>query len=423
MIVLIVQFLTLLGAFFSLSKCKFWPSQRGDWLGFVVDTEAEQFQVSEAKLLKVKQVLSDLLVAETITPRLLAKVAGKRIAMGPAVLPASLYSRPLFQAIRGRISWDELFPNPQSAASTAQLFLERLDSWNGRRWFPRQILIQAASDASGFGFGGTITLAGQAPFELVGTLTEEKMGLSSTAREVIGFLKILQQAVHRHRTLLTGAAILLIGDNQGAVAAINNFRSSAPDINALLQEIFELCSMSNFDVVTQWKSRDELALQDALSRVSDASDWGLAPHVLQKAIAQFGHPDVDLFASDTWHVTNRFVAPRFMPGCLAVDALKTDWRTIISPTGTAWIFPPTRSLAAVIQSLKRFKTNVILVVPEATSTNWWIEMNHLIKEARIDGPLEIERSTSACIPSRRVPTGTVNPALYKLRVYKFSWAS
>ena len=421
LIVMVIRFLTLLGAVFSLPKCQFWPSQTGDWLGFVVDTQAEQFRVSEAKLAKVKAVLSELIDSAEVSPRLLAKVAGKIIAMGPAVLPASLYSRPLFQAMQGRISWDAIFPTPLAAKNAAKLFLEKLDSWNGRRWFPRRILIEAASDASDFGFGGSLHIAGSPPFHVAGSLTETEVTQSSTAREMIGFLRILQQAVRLHRPLLSGAAVLLVGDNQGAVAAVNSMRSPAPDVNTVLQEVFTLCSEADFDVLAQWKPRAELAVQDALSRVPDASDWGLAPAVLQAAISLFGQPDVDLFASDTWHVAERFVTPRFMPGCCAVDALRTDWRTIVGEGETAWIFPPVRALPSVVQSLRNFKTDAILIVPEANTTNWWLELMRLGGEATVAGPLEIERSTNACIPSRRVPDGTANPALYKLRVFKINW--
>jgi hypothetical protein len=132
-IIMIIRFLTLLGAVFSLNKCHFWPSQEGDWLGFVVDTNAQQFRVSEAKLTKVREVLRELMAAATVTPRLLAKAAGKIIAMGPAVLPASLYSRPLFQALQGKLSWDQIFATSEEAHSTAKLFVERLSDWNGRR--------------------------------------------------------------------------------------------------------------------------------------------------------------------------------------------------------------------------------------------------------------------------------------------------
>lgn len=103
-------------------------------------------------------------------------------------------------------------------------------------------------------------MAGCAPFELVGSLSKDKASQSSTAREMIGVLRILQLAASRHHALLSRAAILLIEDNQGAVAAINSFRSSAPDIHAILKEIFELCSRVDFDIIAQWKPRAELAL-------------------------------------------------------------------------------------------------------------------------------------------------------------------
>jgi hypothetical protein len=66
-IVMIIRFLTLLGAAFNYPKCQFWPTQRGDLLGFVVDTTAQQFRVSEAKMKKVRATLTDLTTAETVT--------------------------------------------------------------------------------------------------------------------------------------------------------------------------------------------------------------------------------------------------------------------------------------------------------------------------------------------------------------------
>jgi hypothetical protein len=251
MIVMIIKFLTLLGAVFSLSKCQSWPVQRGGWLGFIVDTVAQQFKVSDAKMEKVRSTLSELLEARTVTPRMLAKVAGRIIATSPAVLPASLYSRPLFQAPQGKLSWDQVFETPEEARGTARLFLERLAEWNGRRWFPRQIVLEASSDASDFRFGGVIKVAGRPHFELAGLLTEAELGMSSTAREMVGFWRVLQQAASRFPEVLRESAVLVVGDNQGAVAALNQFRSPAPDIAASLKKIFELCASYDFDVVAQ----------------------------------------------------------------------------------------------------------------------------------------------------------------------------
>jgi hypothetical protein len=421
-IVMIIRFLTLLGAVFSYPKCRFWPAKKGDWLGFVVDTTSQQFQVSESKMSKVQAVLEELATAETVTPRLLARVAGKVIAMGPAVLPASLYSRPFFQAIQGKLSWDVVFPNPEEARKTARLFIENLSDWNGRRWYPRRVLLEVASDASDFGIGGTIKVVGRPPFELAGSLSEKEVAMSSTAREMLGFLRILQQAAARSPELIRDSAILVIGDNQGAVAALNKFSSPAPDVAASLREIFAICSTLDFDVVAQWSPRDELAAEDALSRVPDASDWGLAPRALALIVSTFGAPSVDLFASNLWHVCPTFVSARHMPGCAVADALNLDWRALVPAGTTAYIFPPVRAIPKAIQLLKEFQIDAVLVVPEAPTTNWWLELQGLRAGARIDGPIILARSTDVCIPSRRVPPGTVNPALFKLRVFKITWS-
>jgi hypothetical protein len=421
-IVMIIMFLTLLGAVFSFPKCHFWPAQRGDWLGFVVDTTSQQFRVADSKLDKVKSVLSELISSETVTPRLLARVAGKIISMSPAVLPASLYSRPFFQAIQGKLSWDDIFPTPEEARKTAQLFLKNLNDWNGRRWYPRRVLLEAATDASDFGFGGTLKVAGRPPFGLAGTLTEKEVAMSSTAREMLGFLRILQLAGARFPELLRESAVLVVGDNQGAVAALNKFSSPAPDVAASLKEIFRLCSSLEFDVVAQWRPRAELAAEDALSRIPDASDWGLAPRALSFIIEKFGAPSVDLFASDRWHVASAFVSPFYMPGCAAVDALNLDWRALVPVDGVAWIFPPVRATSRAIQLLKEYKVDAILVVPEAPTTNWWLELLSLKSIAKVDGPIILARSTDVCIPSRRVPPGTLNPELFMLRAFKINWA-
>jgi hypothetical protein len=81
--------------------------------------------------------------------------------------------------------------------------------------------------------------------------------------------------------------------------------------------------------------------------------------------------------------------------------------------------PPVRAISKTILLMKQFRVNAILIVPEAMTTNWWIKVNSLT-EAKVEGPVAFERSTDICIPSRRVPVGTVNSALLKLRAFKIT---
>jgi hypothetical protein len=164
-------------------------------------------------------------------------------------------------------------------------------------------------------------------------------------------------------------------------------------------------------------------VEDALSRVPDASDWGMAPGVISQITEEFGRPSINLFASDTWHVAPAFVSLRFMPGCTAVDARSRDWRDLVLPSEMAWIFPPVRAVSQAIQKLRQFRTDAILIVPQAPATNWWLELRNLKASARILWPMTLDRSTDICIPSRRVPKGTINLALFKSGVFKVSWLS
>jgi hypothetical protein len=328
-IAFVVKVLTCLGAVFSIPKCHFWPQQEGPWPRFVIDTVRQQFSVSPTKLEKVRAVLRELMVAEVVTPRELASAAEKIISMSPAVLPAALYSRPLFAAQQGKISWDEVFATPDEARRVARLFLERLEEWNGRRWYPRSVAIEAGSDASESGYGGTIQCPGL-PVLTVGTLSEEQRRMSSTAREVLAVLRVLEEACKRQGKLLQSASVLISSDNQGAVSSINAFRSRTPEVNKLLQLMFELCSDADFDVVAQWKPRDLMQVEDDLSKHQDSSDWGLRTAEVGMIQDYFGvRPVLDLFASKAWHVTDRFISMHLNPGCESADALRLDWRLLL----------------------------------------------------------------------------------------------
>lgn len=80
----------------------------------------QQFKVSETKINKVKKALTEMIEAPSTSPRKLAALAGKLVALSPAVLPAALLSRQIFQAMQGETSWDVVFPTPDAVQQIAQ---------------------------------------------------------------------------------------------------------------------------------------------------------------------------------------------------------------------------------------------------------------------------------------------------------------
>jgi hypothetical protein len=62
-------FFRTLGIFYGLPKCNFWPQLVLPWLGFVVDSERQSFQLSSSKLEKLKQALQEIIDLPSTSPR------------------------------------------------------------------------------------------------------------------------------------------------------------------------------------------------------------------------------------------------------------------------------------------------------------------------------------------------------------------
>jgi hypothetical protein len=142
----------------------------------------------------------------SLSSRDLAQVAGKVISLSPAVAPAALHSRAFFQAIKGHISWDALFPNPAEVCHTLQFWLDKIDGFNGRPWRPKLVALQAVVDASGVGFGGVLSAPRSAPVRFQGTFLETEAAGSSTLHEVLGYVGAVQLAAQLMPGQLAGAA-------------------------------------------------------------------------------------------------------------------------------------------------------------------------------------------------------------------------
>lgn len=416
-----VRLLAALGAFLGIPKCKLTPEQVQKWLGFLLDSVRQRFLLSPSRLAKLKLQLTRILQADYVSARDLASLAGRIVSASPAVLPASLLSRPFFLALRGKVTWDALFHNQAAVKEAARFWLQNLDRFNGRPWWPSPVTIRTSVDASGVGYGGQIETYGKPPFQFRGTFSTEFASSSSAAREVAGYVAAVRSAFQVHPETLRGSSLLVTGDSQPAVSCINELRSPQPQIQELLRQLFDLCLEAECSVQARWVPREELPREDALSREPDASDWGLSPDLVYDIIQQFGvRPAVDLFASAVHHVTERFVSKYFEPGCTAVQALQLDWRTLAGHNDVLWAFPPPGFAGQVLAKLLVYRIDAILIIRELRESNEWIVLRSL-PNASVSRPFKIPRLASSCIPSLRVPQQALNPAFLGLCAVYIHW--
>ncbi|GAQ91116.1 DNA/RNA polymerases [Klebsormidium nitens] len=397
------------------------PDQMAKWLGFIVDTNLTEFRLHPKKIQKIKDAMEELITSTSTTSRAIARAAGILVSAAPAVLPVAIYSRALYEALNGKEGWDSHFPTPEIVKETASFWVQNIERFNGRRWWPRPVQIRICVDASAVGFGGYAETPSRERLTIAGTFTADQAKTSSTEREIMGYVEAIKTVAENRAEEVKGTSILVTGDNQAAVGAINGFRSSKPFIVSNLKVLLEAAAEGDFDVRARWVPRNELTQADALSRKPDPGDWTLTEPIFQLVKQTFGvEPDIDLYASGQFHKAKRFVTKYYCPGCTAVHANAQDWNEIVEPREWAWAFPPPGLAIQALKRLELFKVNALVCVPAPKGSMVDIVLGRL-QGARVEGPILIPKSAASCLPSLRVPNGTLNPAFLGLAVYSIQW--
>lgn len=419
----IMRLLAGIGVFFGLPKCHFEPLQEVSWLGFLLNTLSTTFQVAPSKLNKVKAVLEKAIKTPSTSARDLASLAGKLVALSPAVLPALLFSRKIFQAMEGKEDWDSFFPNPEAIRQQARMWADDIDNWNGRLWWPRPCKLHLQIDASAKGYGGFIQAEDIGRIAVAGTFDKTEGEQSSAARETIGYARAIRVACDQFSDRLAQSSVLLHGDSQAALAAIQKFASSNVIIHENLTDLFHLCAQYKFDIIPRWIPRANLAHADELSRRPDASDWGCSEALIRLITSKFDVSiDLDVFASDAYHTSPRFISAFYTPGCIGVHALALSWRSFLTDaSATAWVFPPTKAISHALPIIEAERINAILIVPTRQASNEWIQILNL--PAKITEPFETPRKPELRTASLRVPSGSINRVLMGLTAFSIRWES
>ena len=106
--------------------------QIGEWLGFVINTVAMTFQIPEAKVRKLKSLLSSAICDKSSSYRELARIAGSLISVALAVGPLSrLFTRQMYLAIESRSAWDHSLHFSSALLEMLRFWYCNIDSFNG----------------------------------------------------------------------------------------------------------------------------------------------------------------------------------------------------------------------------------------------------------------------------------------------------
>lgn len=228
---------------------------------------------------------------------------------------------------------------------------------------------EISSDASDHAIGCWLKLSQSSQIRIgVEALRFGEADESSTYRELVG----IQRSLVMHQDDLRDRDIIVYVDNQGA-ASIMMQGSGVPELQLLAADIFRWAVARRNRVFAEWKPResDEIVLCDWLSKLIDATAWGIDPLVFAaldgdpRFGGERGH-DIDLFAAEGNTLLPRFFSRFHCRGAEAADAFKQDW---LGRNGFA--NPPRTLIPRAIAHARMCECECTMLVPRDDRAAWW----------------------------------------------------
>ena len=333
--------------------------------GILVDSEAMTYTYPAVKVDKFRTLLRSALAiherARAVPYNLLYKIEGTMSAMYLAIPPIMLWVRDI-SVIRTRGHPDDNILLAEQEVVRLREIEGIIDAHNGAPIRPLRADIVAHVDAGGVGLGAKMLQPRGAPLtppvELAEALTEEQMSESSTLRELLALLMLLQ----RHGQECRGRVLRVYFDSANAVRnLVKGGTTKNTRQHQLCKDIHALCTQWLITLQADWVPRDCNARADTLSKLFDRGL--LSPKALKLLRATFrgAHIVTPVFTN----VTHGLIAAARDHKYLAVVAPK--WRTQV------W-WPTLMTLAkkagANILHLGRFTDTFLSTTGHAPPNGW-----------------------------------------------------
>ncbi|KAM9975496.1 hypothetical protein ACTFIW_012080 [Dictyostelium discoideum] len=193
-----MDLLVKLGFKLNLEKSVLEPTQSITFLGLQIDSVSMKLLVPKEKKKSVIKEIRNFLKLDCCSPRKLAGLKGKLIALKDAVIPFRLYTRRTNKFHSQCLTlangdWDQSFPIPQDVKSEISHWLTVLNQWSGKEisLFPSYDYV-LTTDASESGTGATLKKGNKTikTWSFQWSITQSNM--SSNRRDMLALLMAYQ---------------------------------------------------------------------------------------------------------------------------------------------------------------------------------------------------------------------------------------
>jgi len=425
------RLLGALGWFLSWNKCQLMPTQLPAFLGFLVDLEVRSFRVPPAKEAQLEAMVATLSQQSGVSARDVARLAGRVMALSPALELSPLVARGMLKVIKGQAGWDEVYPCVEALKEDMDLLVHLLKARRatGRRWESRLEAFRVVGDASetalaAFAPGGELEAPIVIPFtpEELAAVRENRW--SSTARELAALERTVQTVDQQLPGALPGKRLVYCTDSQPGMQAIMGMKGG-PHTFPIVRRVLLLCASLDTQLTVEWRPREDKEQQhaDDLSKTVDEGDWSLHPeiyrHVLDHPCLGGRQPTLDAFANPTnTKVPGAYFSMVLGPGCKGVDAFSQRWAEEEGSTRQlVFVNGPFGDMGRTIRKVIKEQVDSIIIVPE-----WPRPWVALLTRLPVVGEWALPHRQDLLVPGSLLPKGRgAHAPRYRLKAVYVVW--
>ena len=399
------QVLELLGLQRNEKKGHWDVTQRLEHLGMLVDSKRGLFQVTPARMMKIrKQAVEMTCLAKRqgrlVTARQLARFTGLAQCVYLAVPPARHYLREMHECLKTKTTWGSRVRLSKLALRDLQWWIDMPVKWNGRAIWRSPTTATLHSDACLRGWGGVLN--NTTPARGFWNHHERKCHITELE------LQAVHNVVQSFLPHLRDRHVFLHEDNMAVVHMLVHYTSKSPSIMRRLRHLWLLLDLHNITLKAEYIRSEANVWADALSRELDTEDWRLNPEVFAELDRDFGPHTIDRFASVTSAQLPRYNSRWRDPFTEGVDSLSLDWRG-----ENNYVNPPWTLLPQLAQKLVENPVPCTIVCPFWTGAPWYQQLRDLASEVRVYPP-----RYNFFLPSRLGASAPVGPAGWSTAVLR-----
>ena len=360
-----------LGFVINMEKSAVIPAQRITFLGFVLDSVSMTITLTIDKKAKVKAICEAMQHKHETTITEVAQLVGTLVSSLTGVQFGKLHYRNLeieknIALRENKGDYEALMSLSPSAKEDLAWWIENVDKVFNPISHGNPVK-EIRTDASKKGWGAY--LEGDTTQGLWST-TESQLHINELELMAIQFA--LQAFVER----LSNKHVKVLCDNSTAVTYINAMGGTkSPSCNEIAYNIWVWCVNNNVWLTATHIAGVENIEADKESRLfNDRTEWTLKKEIFVQITAQWGIPEIDLFATRLNTQVPRFVSWKPDPASCFVDAFTINW-----DSWYFYAFPPFCQIHRCLQKmLEEEVPRGIMIVPLWPTQVGWPQLLRMI---------------------------------------------